>query len=371
MGLQSRDMTAGRAVVGVVVPLLIALALAPVCPADSQHQLLVIVRNGKYGYINHEGKIVIQPQFIWAGGFLQGLGIVYVCGHYASIDASGNFHAARIALKGGLQPRERSGNFGFVDASGKFKIPPTFEDAYPFSQGLAAVQKENKWGFINTKGDIVIRPRFKAAFYFQNGVGVVEDESGFAIIDRVGNVVASGFSYIDWINEGRVPASGEKWSGFLDVAGKVVIPFIYGSVQPFSEGLAAVGKDGKWGYVDRRGRVVIPIQFDMAGKFGHGLAPVRLGKQTIFIDHAGKSAFVLAIDGAYSEGFAAGSDISTFWTEDQQFGYVNTSGRVIWGPTRESPDHQPLLGWTEDDKLTSCKGIPESTRAIVSRLPDR
>jgi hypothetical protein len=33
-------------------------------------------------------------------------------------------------------------------------------------------------------------------------------------------------------------------------------------------------------------------------------------------------------------------DIARFRTEDQRFGYVNESGKVIWGPT-ESPEEGP------------------------------
>jgi hypothetical protein len=351
--------------------LLIAFGLTPDCQAENQHEPLVVVRNGKYGYIDHEGQIIIQPQFIWAEDFWQGLGSVYVCGHYASIDTSGTLHPLRIAPEGELERQESGGKFGFVDASGEFKIPPAFENALPFSEGLAAVEEDGKWGFINTKGDLAIRPQFDAAFYFHDGVATVDNKSGFAIIDRVGRVLASGFFYIDLINEGRVPASLEDKSGFLDVQGHVVIPFIYDSVGPFSEGLAAVGKGDKWGYVNRSGRLVIPLRLDSAREFGHGLASVRLGKQTGFIDTTGKFAFVLAIADADAQGFAEGSDISMFWTGDGQFGYVNTSGRIIWGPTRESPDHPPLFGWTEEDKVNSCEGFPESTRHAVAAFPDR
>jgi hypothetical protein len=365
-----KDMKASRAVVA-VLPLLIALGLTHVCLARDRHEPLVVVRNGKYGYIDHAGRIIIQPQFIWAEDFGQGRGSVYVCGRYASIDASGTLYPLRIALEGELERQERNGKFGFVDASGQFKIPPAFDDALWFSEGLAAVRQQDKWGFINTNGDLVIHPQFDAAFYFNDGVGVVENKSKFAVINRAGNVLASGFFYIGLINEGRVPASYEDKSGFLDVEGKIVIPFIYDSVRSFSEGLAAVGKGDKWGYVDRSGRPVIALQFDMAREFGHGLAPVRLGKKTGFIDRTGKFAFVLATETADAEGFTAGSDISVFWNGDRQFGYVNTSGRVIWGPTNESPTHPPLFGWTEEDKVRSCAGIPEATRATVAGFPDR
>ena len=54
--------------------------------------------------------------------------------------------------------------FGFLDASGKIVIQPQFIAARDFSEGLAAVQVETedgkKWGFVDVNGRFVIDPKF-------------------------------------------------------------------------------------------------------------------------------------------------------------------------------------------------------------------
>ena len=92
--------------VSLVFPIF-ALLVPLVCYGSSKKEPLVVVQNGKYGYIDHEGRIVIQPQFIWAEDFWRGLGTVYVCGRYVSIDSSGAFFPLRIAVKGHLAVRRR------------------------------------------------------------------------------------------------------------------------------------------------------------------------------------------------------------------------------------------------------------------------
>lgn len=360
--------------------LLFAIMIAGIGYAGSKNDALVVVKDGKYGYIDHEGHVLIQPQFIWADDFWRGLGTVYVCGHYVSIDSSGTMHPLRSVLEGQLEPKKNGEKVGFIDATGAFKIPPTFDEALSFSEGLAAVRIGEKWGFIDTAGKIVIEPKFEAAFYFREGVGVARTDlkPSWALIDNKGNVVAN-FDYIDLIADGRVPAARGEKRGFLDLRGKVAIPFIYDGVNAFSGGLAAVEKAEKWGYVDRDGNVVIPPKFDEAGPFGNGLAPVRLGNHSGFIDKSGKFAFSLAFD--YAPGFLTGdedsnlfvapADVSRFWTADGQFGYVNTLGHLIWGPTDGSPDHPPLGGWSEEDKARSCEGFSESTKNAVASLPER
>jgi hypothetical protein len=361
--------------------LLLAVSVSGVCCAGSRNEPLVVVRNGKYGYIDHEGKVIIRPQFIWAEDFWHGLGTVYVCGRYVSIDSLGALFPLRIAVEGHLEPKKKGERFGFVDASGQFRIAPTFEEVLPFSDGFAAVRSGQKWGFIDTSGHVVIQPRFTAAFYFREGVATAEldSESGFVLIDTSGRVIADQLQYVDFIANGRVPAQHGEKSGYLDLAGKVAIPFVYDGVAAFSGGLAAVKKGEKWGYVNRDGDAVISPKFDHAGQFASGLAPARIGPYSGFIDKSGEFVFSLAFDQA--PGFLAGdeesdlliapTDVSRFWTADRRFGYVNTTGRVIWGPIDGSPDHAPLSGWSAEDKKRSCEGVPESTRSIIAGFPDR
>lgn len=56
-------------------------------------------------------------------------------------------------------------------------------------------------------------------------------------------------------------------SGYIDIDGKTVIPFIYDFAFYFFEGLAAVKKDGKWGYINPSGETVIPFIYDEANYF--------------------------------------------------------------------------------------------------------
>lgn len=48
----------------------------------------------------------------------------------------------------------------------------------------------------------------------------------------------------------------------------------YDNAQYFSEGLAAVRKNGKWGYIDTAGKTVIPFEYDIAYAFNEGYAVV-------------------------------------------------------------------------------------------------
>lgn len=64
-----------------------------------------------------------------------------------------------------------NGKWGFVDAEGKTVIKPTYDEAKSFSNGLAAVRMGNLWGFINRDNQLVIDYQFADAGYMDaNGI---------------------------------------------------------------------------------------------------------------------------------------------------------------------------------------------------------
>ena len=61
----------------------------------------------------------------------------------------------------GPQPKrfviwDERGKFGYIDETGRIAIKPQFDQAYPFTEGLAAVSIGSKLGFIDTAGKVVI-----------------------------------------------------------------------------------------------------------------------------------------------------------------------------------------------------------------------
>jgi hypothetical protein len=338
---------------------------------------LVVVQDGKYGYIDHNGGIAIKPQFSWGTDFEDGFAAVYICGRMAWIDETGKLMSRRPANTHKLQPKHDGARVGFADPSGRFRIRPIFDEGLPFSDGLAAVRERDLWGFIDSRGREVIPPMFKSAFYFRDGVATAETDGGSVLIDETGKVIARGFEFTHGIvAEGRVPVGRNDKYGYLDLRGNIAIPLTYDDIDTFSRGVASVKKGEKWGYIDKDNHTAIPFMFDLAGPFANGLAPARIGNDTGFIDRSGKFAFHLPfrqapgfLTGNADGLFVAESDVSRFWTTDGAFGYVNTSGNVIWGPTVGSPDHAPILGWSAEDKVRSCEGVSQTVREEISHFP--
>ncbi|MEO0110388.1 MAG: WG repeat-containing protein [candidate division WOR-3 bacterium] len=125
-------------------------------------KLIPFPRGSKWGYVDKEGKVVINPQFDYAYPFSEGLAGVNIggrqFGHPGGILIKGRdklginlpfFDFPRgIYREGGIL----FGKWGYINKEGKFVINPQFDYAYPFSEGLAVVQDGGLWGHINKEG---------------------------------------------------------------------------------------------------------------------------------------------------------------------------------------------------------------------------
>ena len=110
----------------------------------------LLLAETKYGYINKQGKMVIDAKFDDAWVFSQN----------------------------GLAKVQLNGKWGYINEQGKMVIDAKFDDALGFSQnGLAVVKLNGKYGYINEQGKMVIDAKFDyAASFSQNGLAAVEIE---------------------------------------------------------------------------------------------------------------------------------------------------------------------------------------------------
>jgi hypothetical protein len=358
----------------------------PVWPKSNKSDtpLFRFVINERYGagYIDREGKIVIQPQFLsfgnHGGDFFDGLANV-TTEHDGDfyIDASGkrvtrSNYLATGDFSEGLATRwfPDEKKYGYIDRTGKLVIPAVFDSARRFSEGLATVGLGSRFGYIDHTGKLAIPARFASADEFADGHALViengpcqligygpceyplnppymiPDSSGisprmsdksvqrchFSVIERSGRVVFSG-AYIDakHYSEGLAPIGDGKTWGFIDYAGKLRIPLQFQDAEPYSEGLARVRRGGRVGFIDKNGVMVIPPEFSHAEDFSEGFAVVIDDKYKYsFVDTKGKRAIAGDFDGA--SGFVMGlahvrvghDYYSTKWS------YIDKTGKAVF-----------------------------------------
>ena len=125
--------------------------------------LYMIKRDGKYGFKEKNGKIVIPCIWKDISSFREGL--------------------ARVM--------DLNGKWGFVDKAGKIVIPCQWIRAESFSEGLACVVDDNnRYGFIDKTGKIVIPCQWEGAYSFYHGFAEISDDLlNWKKIDKTGKIV--------------------------------------------------------------------------------------------------------------------------------------------------------------------------------------
>jgi len=148
-------------------------------------------------------------------------------GNYA-IDANGKIKkiegVSEIGkLSEGLLMAKLNGKYGFIDASGKVIVPPIYNDAELFSEGLAAIMNEDGLhGFINTKGEIILPLIYERADSFENGIAMVADRGGYQLIDKKGKVLVNSNSSGYFINGSGVQKTFTFGNKKYDAFGKLI-----------------------------------------------------------------------------------------------------------------------------------------------------
>ena len=61
-----------------------------------------------------------------------------------------------------------------MDKTGSVVIQPRYDDAFPFSDGLAPVELAAKWGYVDKTGKVVIRIRYDIGHMFSEGLASVK-----------------------------------------------------------------------------------------------------------------------------------------------------------------------------------------------------
>jgi len=310
---------------------------------DNPPDLLPVYVNGKGGYINRQGKLVIKPRFEIVRHFQDGRACVSIIDKsdrelFGYIDQSGK---VAVPFQPGLDLDDYSegrlrieikGKRGYLDRDGKMVIKPQFDQAGEFHQGLADVTAGEKYGFIDLQGKLVI-PRHNysdSGDRFHGGFLRVAKDQKYGFLDRKGRIICPPqFGQASDFSEGLAAvASGNKW-GYLDGTGKLAIPLHYDAARSFSQGLAAVAVGQKYGYVDPTGKLTIPPQFSDAGEFSDGVALVHLpdGAKGL-VDKQGK---IVTLNFSFDklEPFADGMAVVEV---DGKYGYVDKQGTLIVKP---------------------------------------
>ncbi len=172
-----------------------------------------------------------------------------------------------------LAPVSIDGKWGYIDTKGSLVIDTKYEFAQPFSCGLARVLSDSLWGFINSKGEYILYPDIKYGnsdpndnyvgldfFSFQDNRYCVFDGTTSNYFDTSGKIVLNIEGFGDPYSKEMAVFTEDGKQGYVDTTGNIVIPAIYDKCQSFEEyGLAVISDNGVFKIIDVKGNIIIDM----------------------------------------------------------------------------------------------------------------
>ena len=227
------------------------------------------------GFIDHSGAIVLtDPNIICRENFHDGLAVVYDRSKKVTgwIDHSGKLVAktAPDSIASSFSQKrsivtvrdgKNSSKCGLVDITGKFVLPPQYQDLYLYAPNLYLALKNDRLSFLDNNGKVICL--FPAEC---TAVGRQDDVNENSLIP------CAFFGDRQPDAKGYLPPPGARW-GYCDMSGRVVIKPAYGATEPqygeaepFQGDLAVVHLNttvpgGLMGLIDRSGKLILPVKY--------------------------------------------------------------------------------------------------------------
>lgn len=257
--------------------------------------MLPILLDRKWGFMDGEGRVLIEPSYEHASEFEEGLAAVRLDGLVGYVDTSGKLaiapkYAEASEFYRGTAVVFDGDVYGVIDRAGSVVVQPQFEYLTHPSQGLRLASQNEKYGFLDESWNFSISPQFDEASGFdEDGLCAVCREGEHCFIDTSGRVfLKPECESLDPFFEqiAVIQRNGKK--GCIDMAGDVVVPIVHDDVQGSSEGLLGVLSNDVWRIVDRCGMPISDCGFEWVGRFAEGYAVVCQAGKSGLIGHDGR-----------------------------------------------------------------------------------
>jgi len=328
-----------------------------------EFQLYPVIKNEKYGYIDENGKLVIEPAYDYAEAFSDGIGLVKQGSQTFFIDHEGNilFYIKGMeagAFSDSLAAVKVNNQWGYIDTSGTMVIEANFKQAGPFCCGYAAVSDGENRYYIDKTGKNAFGRFFVNAYPFHNGYAVVSIRVAEDHHEEVPG--SSGLRVVSGLRHGVIDVEGKyavapeimisatevsdsflsfrrfkanrrfmepTYAGFIDVtSGVVAIEPKFRVTGDFSDGIAPASVSGEvYGIIDTEGDFILEEKYDDIQTFHRGLGVFLENGKYGYLNRDGSIFHPAVFD--YAGPF--NGPLAEIKHGDNS-GYINETGKIFW-----------------------------------------
>lgn len=208
-----------------------------------EDQVLKVQKNGKWGLINYEGKMLLNPQ-------------------YDSIEALQGIKNALLVKK--------EGKCGLVNNEGRIILDTIYTEITNLgkdnSSGYIVKNDEGMYGIVGTSKNVILENKYEdIEKVYGNDLYVVTQEGKQKVINKEGqDVLTQGFEQVTDIlktkDAGVIYMSNGKY-GVMTLNGEVKIEAQYENLKEVKANIFIATKENKQGIVDIDNQEKVPFQY--------------------------------------------------------------------------------------------------------------
>lgn len=158
---------------------------------------------------------------------------------------------------------EKDGRWGFVDDQGRLRISNRYDAAGPFIEGMAPIMLRGKWGFIDKNETIRVQPYYDAVMPFAAGASIVSQGGQYGLLDKQGKeVLELIWKSVYRLNTGNyIMQDKDNRFGLVNEDGSFILRAAYDYLEDFGDRVL-VSKNGAWGVLNYSGQQIFKINHE-------------------------------------------------------------------------------------------------------------
>ncbi|MEO9966042.1 MAG: WG repeat-containing protein [Reichenbachiella sp.] len=300
------------------------------------NNLIPVLKNGYWGYVDHSGKIAIPAKFDEAGRFTGNMAEVDYLGSRRIINQFGEFIGASeydqvTIAKANTALVTKRGQTDLINYRGEILFQ-TFNNLSPHFFGYLESTEEGHKGLISHLGEVILYPEYDSISDAHNRRYVIVRQgtkTGFANFKGFWIIPLSEETEdICHVGEGLISIKRNGQFGFVDFGQKLLIANRYEATQPFNADHAAVKLNNKWGFIDKKERLVVQPTFSEVSPFKNGISIVKRDNKYGAIDFDGNEKIKIEFDSIYTT-----THDFLLARKENKFGLFNQFGELLLQPS--------------------------------------
>lgn len=212
-----------------------------------EKNLLRVIKNGKYGLIDYDGKIVLNTEYdeitslksVQENLIIKKEGKVGIANNVGQIIVPIEYKEVKL-LKEGYKNEyiivDENGNSGIISTSGTIIIPPQYKEIkYLNSNEIYAAKIDDKWNLVNKKGE-VLNNSYDDYKYIKGDYVIVGQAGKYGIITTSGDVkIEPTYESLDYAFSVYYIAKLNSKYGLINTDNISIIPLEYISMKYWEE----------------------------------------------------------------------------------------------------------------------------------------